>query len=213
MGTVRASLKAEPSPQAADLGHMKGAPVVEFLNWYAETVDRPRLLVVLRELEGAWPNRFDATRDTFGLLASAWYPAGLVHELIDRVVAGYDEPKQQELAQAAADFIMGRTLRGVYKVMFSMFATPERYARHISKLWAQHYDTGLPVVRIVAANEHHIRFDAWTSHHPFICAMNMSSARPIYRAMKCSDVTWRRVSCVSHGGDVCAAVVRWTARG
>jgi hypothetical protein len=211
---MRASMKAEPSPvKAADLGHMKGAPVSEFLNWYAETVDRHRLLGLLRELAGAWPNEFDVTRDNFGLLASAWYPAALVHELIDRVLVGYDGRKQQELAQAAADFIMGRTLRGVYKVMFSMFATPERYARHISKLWAQHYDTGTPVIRIVADNEHHIRFEGWTSHHPFICAMNMSSARPIYRAMKCSDVTWRRVSCVSHGADVCAAIVRWTARG
>jgi len=211
---MRASMKAELSPRkAAGLGHMKGAPVSEFLNWYGEQVDRARLLSVLGELAGAWPGQFDVTRESYGLLASAWYPAELVHELINRLLAGVDDRKQQQLAQGAAEFIMGRTLRGVYKVMFSMFATPERYARHISKLWAQHYDTGTPVVRIVSGTEHHIAFQGWTSHHPFICGMNMSSARPIYGAMKCRDVAWRRVSCVSHGGTICAAVVRWTARG
>jgi hypothetical protein len=195
-----------------DVGNIKGAPLCEFLGWYAAEVDQVLLERVLRELAEDGLAPFDVTRARYGVLASVWYPAGTIHRLMDRLFADVGEQRLFELAGSAAEFIMHRTLRGVYKAMFSMFATPERYARHVPKLWAQHYDTGRPVVRNMGPNAHHIMHEDWRGHHRFICRMNMASATPIYRAMGCEGVTWERLSCVSFGGAECASVVRWTRR-
>jgi len=106
---------------------------------------------------------------------------------------------------------MNVTLRGVHKTLFSLLATPDRYARHISKLWSVHYDNGEPLIMTLNPGEHHISFVDWRSHHPFICRLNMAAALPIYTAMGCRDVVWRRVHCKSSGGAHCVAIVTWDA--
>jgi len=153
-----------------------------------------------------------AERADFGVMQNVWYPAELVHQLLDRLTDGFSEPDLVKLAQDAATHIMGVTLRGVYKTMFSLIATPERYARHIPKLWRVHYDNGDPAVVVRAPNEHRINFLGWRSHHAFACRLNMAAALPIYQAMGCKEVRWQRAHCKSLGGEHCTAIVTWKAR-
>ena len=135
-----------------------------------------------------------------------------MHELLDRLTEGFTEPQLEHLAQEAATHVMRVTLRGIYKTMFSLIATPERYARHVPKLWRVHYDNGEPAVVTRAPGEHHITFMGWRSHHPFGCRLNMAAALPIYGLMGCRDVRWRRAHCKSSGGNHCTCIVTWRAR-
>jgi hypothetical protein len=194
------------SPAPAVQGSIKGAAFREFLVFYARTVDAKLAREAVRDAQ--FPSLSPAASD-FGVVQSTWYPAELVHGLLDRLTDGMPEREQAALAQAAANHVMSVTLRGVYKTLFSLLATPDRYARHIPKLWRVHYDNGEPVILIRGSGDHLVSFVEWWSHHPFICRLNMAAALPIYTAMGCRDVAWRRTHCKSSGGEHCTTVVTW----
>ena len=109
---------------------------------------------------------------------------------------------------------MGNSLRGVYKFLFSTFASPDLYARHAQKLWTLHYDNGAVLIengpdegpRRVASS----RIVRWISHHPFMCKLNGAATVPIYQAMGCRDVVCEAVACVERGGDHCGWHASWT---
>lgn len=192
-------------------GNIKGAVIREFALWHEQRFGRGRISAVVRELEPLYPEVLDAKREAYGLLASEWYPAPLVHTLLDRLTEGANDAELTRLAEDAANVIMGRTLRGVYRTLFGMVASPDRFARFGHSLWGQHYDTGRNDIERCDANTHRVRYIAWHAHHPFICRMNMASSRPIYEAMGCKDVRYVPQGCVSRGSPICENLIRWSA--
>jgi len=197
------------------IGNIKGAVLREFVLFCEQHDDRPRLLRALRALDEAYPGSVDPERSGGGFLASRWYPAELVHVLVDEVIAGRSVAEQQKVAQHAANVIMGHTLRGVYRFLFSTFATPDLYARHANKLWTLHYDNGSVQVDNRPADGSnrtaHSRLVRWLSHHRFICMMNGASALPIYEAMGCKNVRYETIACQSNGDADCQWLVHWSA--
>jgi hypothetical protein len=192
-----------------ELGRIKGVAFGEFLGWYAKRYGRPAVegaiyRAAARDADGLVPSGAN-----FGVLASRWYPAELVHELLDRLTRGWPDDELDDIARDAAVHIMGRTLRGVYRTMFSLLATPERYVRYSDKLWGTHYDTGTLVFRVLGPGTHQVTYSNWTSHHPFICRMNMASSLPIFEAMGCKNVRYERQACVSEGAPDCRNLVQW----
>jgi hypothetical protein len=192
----------------ADLGNIKGVAFGEFLSWYGVRFGSQRLLSATRDLHGKYPDVFDLGRATHGILPSRWYPALLVHEVVDRLTAEFSPKELDSMALDAADVIMNKTLRGVYRAIFALIATPERYVKHIDRLWSLHYDSGRPVVLVMNPTTHRVHYEGWRSHHPFICRLNMAAARAIYIAMGCRDVRLERLGCVSDGARYCENVVR-----
>jgi len=83
-------------------GRIKGAVIREFVLWCEQHDDRARLQRVLRALERAYPDAIDATRPGAGLLASQWYPAELVHVMIDAIIEGRAQEELDAMARAAA---------------------------------------------------------------------------------------------------------------
>jgi hypothetical protein len=181
----------------------------EFLGWYAKRNGRAAVEDAIYQAKHPDRETLVPSNGSFGILASRWYPAELVHELLDRLTAGRRELELDEMARDAATFIMGRTLHGVYRTMFSLLATPERYVRYSDKLWNTHYDTGTLLFRVPEPGTHYVTYQGWRSHHPFICRMNMASSVPIYSAMGCKNVRHERQSCIADGKPVCRNLVRW----
>jgi hypothetical protein len=193
----------------SQLGKIKGVAFGEFLNWYDRTYARAAVVAAVRGAQARFEEGLDPDRPGFGVLASRWYPAEFVHDLLDRLTAGRSVGELDRMALDAANFIMGRTIKGVYRTMFSMFVTPDRYVKYIGKLWAMHYDTGELLVRVPEPTVHRIIYSEWAGHHPFICRMNMASGFTIYSAMGCKEVTCQRMRCVSDGAADCESMVRW----
>lgn len=189
-------------------GHIKGVAFREFAAWYAENVSANHVRSVVAALEPQHPNVFDSERPGYGILATRWYDARLVHAFLDRLVGPHGGEDIDQLAQAAATDIMNHTLTGVYKFLFSTFASPDLYARHANKLWSLHYDTGTTTVEKEPAGAL-VRYTDWHGHHPLICKLNMSATVPIYSAMGCRNVSWRKLSCVDSGQSACALSIRW----
>lgn len=183
----------------------------EFLAWYERRHGSAPVVAAVAEVERRHRVGLVPEGPYFGVLASRWYRAEAVHDLLDRLTADRSEAELARMADDAASAIMGHMLRGVYRTLFSLIATPERYARHAGKLWSTQYDTGSIVIEVTGTTEHRITFVDWASHHPFICRMNMAAARPIFEAMQCQDIHVQRLGCISTGAAACENLVRWRA--
>lgn len=206
----RASLSRPPHASAkAPKGNIKGAAFAEFLGWYETHRSRAIVLDALAVSEARFPGTFDPSERTFGILTSRWYAAESVHCVLDEIAARHTSRDLEEIATSAAEAIMTKTLRGVYRAMVGAFLTAERFSKHADKLWQLHYDTGHPVFSSPSATEHRIRYEGWQSHHPFICQLNMASARPLYAAMGHARVRYQQVSCVSNGAAYCENSIKW----
>lgn len=192
-----------------ELGCIKGAAFGGFASWYQTHGDSERLRAVTLALQEQHPDLFDADHPSLGILPSHWYPAELVHDFLDRLLEGEPPSSLSRIAEQAADEIMKTTIRGVYKSVFAVLVTPDRYMKHVDKLWSLHYDSGRPVVEKVGPKEHRVTYVGWRGHHPMICRLNAASGKPIYTAMGCKDVVVRRIGCVSEGASRCQNTISW----
>jgi len=199
----------KPAPKVADLGRIKGFAFSEFLNWYESKYGREKVSGAVAAADVRHGVEFDQRRPSFGILASDWYDAAIVHTVLDELTRGHSPAELDAMAVEAAAVIMGRTLRGIYRAVFSLAVTPARYAQHVDKAWRLHYDSGYPLISAPNPKEHRVTYRDWRSHHPMICRLNMGAAGPIYGAMGCKNLRFRRLSCISDGGEQCASVIQW----
>jgi hypothetical protein len=159
--------------------------------------------------ERTFSEPFEVGLTGFGVLSSRWYAAEVVHAILDEITRHHAPDELGAMAEDAAQAVMNDLLKGVYRSIIGMFVTPDRYSRHGEKLWKLNYDNGEPVFRSLSPTEHHVRYVGWRSHHPFICRINMATSLPLYAAMGCKGVRYRRLSCVSDGAAVCTTSVHW----
>ncbi len=190
-------------------GRLKGVALRGFLSWYAQRFGRERVSLALGPLERTFGETFDATQPGFGVLPSRWYAGELVHAVLDGLLSHHRPDEIPSLAEDAAEVVMNDLLNGVYRSIVGMFVSPDRYSRHAEKLWTLNYDNGHPVFRSLSATEHHVTYVDWRSHHSFMCRVNMATALPLYSAMGCKDVRYRRLTCVSDGAPTCTTSIHW----
>jgi hypothetical protein len=198
-----------PRPGRAGLGKIKGAAFAEFLSWYAAQKSTGAVVAALTAARALHRAELDVNRAGFGILASEWYDADFVHSVLDQVMKGHSPEELEKIARGAAEAVLAKTLRGIYRSVFALCVTPERYVRHIDKAWRLHYDNGYPAIIVPTPTEHRIVYRDWASHHPMACRLNMAAAYPIYEAMGCKNVRCTRIGCVSDGAGKCECVVTW----
>jgi hypothetical protein len=117
-----------------------------------------------------------------------------------------------EIATEASRAIMNRMLRGVYKTLFQLMATPARYQRFGPKLWAAYYDSGQFRIDMPDEKTAICMVSNWNAHHQFICDLNCAAAVPVYEMMGCKSARVLRTECVSLGSPRCEFVTNWTSR-
>ena len=193
----------------SELGRIKGLAFSEFLRWYGERHGRARIVSAIELLQDRYPDAFDVSRPGFGVLASHWYPAELVHALLDRITEGASPADLDDMALEAAQAIMSKTIRGAYRALFALLVSPARYAKYIGKLWNLHYDSGEIIIDKATLGSHRMKYKGWRSHHPFICRMNMAAAFAIYETMGCEGVEVQRLGCISDGDACCENLITW----
>jgi hypothetical protein len=193
-----------------ELGLIKGAAFLEFVAWWEQVHEEGDVQRVLEELSSgeAAPFVVQSGR-ALGLRSEAWYPAGVVHHIIDRLLVGFTPEQQGSAAVEAAQAIIEASLRGAMGVVVKMLGSPARYPWFAQRMWNMHYDTGEIWVDQRGPWEHVIRRRAWKGHHPFICRVTKAAAVPIYEALGCSEVEFEPRACVSDGDPQCENVVRW----
>lgn len=188
---------------------IKGSAFREALRWFAEAHGAEKIAEACRTLPPAIRSRVDPAKETLGVLPATWYPAPVVHAILDAVLAGAPPWQRAELAKAAGRATVERTLRSVHRAVFSALATPERYAVHAQKIWNLYHDTGRLEVE-VSRGRAESRIGEWAAHHRFVCDMHQHAAPVIYETMGLPVSGSRRLECVSTGGQRCRFETLWT---
>jgi hypothetical protein len=191
------------------MSRIKGVAFREFLGHYATTYGKARIATVLAGLAPEQALTFDINREYLGVLPSTWYPAPVVHALIDGLTAGMSPKERDTLAVQAARAVMGSTLRGIYARLMELFVTPQIYARFAQTLWRSYYENGDFTVVIADAQTAECTIRGWQAHHPFICDLNREAATVIYEGMGLARVSTERTHCVARGDPHCRFITRW----
>lgn len=190
---------------------IKGVAIREFFRWYVERNGPERVAEQLEDVPPDVARTFDLADPHLGVIASAWYPAELVHLLLERVQATLPPSEVARFMREGAQQVVRSTVRGVYKLLFDSFMTPERYARRSQALFSRYFNTGVMSKTIESPRAHLSEIVDWTSHHPLLCDFVLYVGETVYGAMGCRDVKSVRLACVGDGDKRCAFRITWSA--
>lgn len=196
------------TPPATE-ARIKGVAFERLLDFYTRRHGEARMNAIVGSLPPDLAAHLHERGGSHGVLVNAWYPARLAHGLLDAMTASARPAERTELAEAGAEAIVRSSLRGIYKVLFQLFMTPDRYAGRAQALWDRYFDTGRVEKTIVDEKTHVTRIEDWSGHHPVLCEMNAASARIIYEELGCRAVRVERTGCVSRGDPACTQRITW----
>lgn len=188
---------------------MKGATIRELFTWYEQTHGRERVRRMAARAPADLRALLDPDEPLVRILASTWYPARLVHSMLDTVTDGLTEAEVDKLARDCGRAFTTSKLRGVYKLLFARIVSPEMYASNIQRMWSLIHDTGERRIDIVGPGEARSVIANWPGHHRVLCQITVGTMCALLETMGCKSVDSERVSCVSGGAKECVSRVMW----
>jgi hypothetical protein len=190
-------------------GRIKGATIREFIAWHIRTHGHGPLERAIRRLAPEDQERFDIDAACLGVLPSDWFPAEIVHSVLDDLTQDIGEQGYDALVQGAAEATVKGLMTGVQRVVFSTLLTPGVYVKVANLAFRLNYDEGRVSNEELGPKRHKGTVDGWTSHHRFLCRMNVRVKAGIYRAMSCSNVRIEERYCRSDGDAECGSTIAW----
>ena len=187
---------------------IKGGVLREFVQWYEQNHGTERLREVTRALPEDLRSYVDPYDPVVKLLAASWYPSRFCNLMLEKVADGLAEPEIERMAYDANRSLFARRTSSVYRFALARLVSPELYALSIPRLWRQLHSTGDRTIRVTGTTAESTVAN-WGGHHPVMCTITIETMCAVLEHMKCRDVTWRRISCVSRGGDACVTKVSW----
>src|SRR5438132_8359212 len=115
-------------------GRVKGAAIREFVRWYGAQYGDAEVAKLAESMTPEFRALIDPRAPFLGLIASEWYPAGGIHIVLDRMIAGRSAAERERISRDGAQAVIHETLHGVYKVFFELMVSPERYLKNAPRL-------------------------------------------------------------------------------
>jgi len=194
---------------SASGAHIKGSAILGFVEWYGSYFGREAVTEVAATANATLDADLDTASATLGILPTRWYPAEVVHLILDGLSERLSATELDAVCHDAAEDAVEKAMSGLFKAAFDLLVTPERYAKYIQRFWNRMHDTGVRRIDIVQPGFARSYVTEWPGHHPHLCQLTMQTMGAVFRRMGCRDVRVIRVQCVSHGAAQCQAAVRW----
>jgi hypothetical protein len=189
---------------------MKGATIRELFEWYEARHGVERVRRVVANVPADLRPLVDPDEPHVTLLASSWYPARLVHTLLDAIAADHAPSELERLTRETARAFAGNKLKGVHRFVLSKIVTPEMYAAGIQRMWRILHDTGDRKIELTGQGTAMSYVRNWPGHHRVLCLLTVDTMCAMFETMGCKNVQHERISCVSDGGTECVTRVSWT---
>jgi hypothetical protein len=189
---------------------IKGAGIQPFLEWYTRRWSHARLVAAAERMRPELRAVFDLKDPHLGVLPSQWFRAAPVHAFLDNLLDGHTAEECQLIARDGARAIIESTLKGVYRWLFEMMMSPERYGRSAQKLFSRYYEPGTMVKTPLGDRGHLSVVTNWPSHHPLLCDFLIHTAEYVYTGLGCKQVQVRRTACVSTHAPECRFEITWS---
>lgn len=201
-----------PSPSlrpAGGPGNIKGLAFREFLQWYAAHHGQARITHAISKLPASQRESFDVAAPAFGILASRWYPAALVHALLDAAAGVRTDAALETMAREAAVDIMANMMNGIYSFAFAQLASPARWISLRQQVWDLYFDSGTINSEHTSDRTICTWYTGWRGHHPLACMLTRASNLAIFAAMGLKGVEVRLTRCVERGDSRCEVIIGW----
>jgi hypothetical protein len=190
---------------------IKGAVIRDFIEWYGAQRGADDVRRLGQRLPPDLQAMIDLDDHGFKLLGSSWYPARLVHAILDaHAMERTPEEMARFLHDANRGFIKTGAAKSVYRFFLRKLVTPEMYALCVPRFWKQWHSTGERRVKIIGRGLAESFVFNWAGHHPHLCTMTIETMCAVFETMGCKNVSWDRVECVSKGAPHCKTIVTWT---
>ncbi len=141
-----------------------------------------------------------------GFLPSRWYPADLVHEVIDIATSALSTVEMHARAGGAGRSVFHQQITGLQRAIFSLLATPTRMAKHSTRAWLHNFSTGRLEYETREAMQRSTYHD-WDEHHPLLCRGLMIGRVEAFKAMGLKKVRIKIDRCDPEHG--CSSTVWW----
>jgi hypothetical protein len=181
---------------------VKGAVLREMIIWYVSRYGRVDADRVFRSVPPSEARLLHRSEPAFGIRTASWYPMSMIRPMLDAVSEGLPDEGRQFAREANAS-VVPRMVRGLYRVFFDVVATPDRYARHVPRLWRRLHTTGERTMVIRRPGEAFSVVERWPGHHPLLCWTVIYTMAFVFEAMGYKSWEVERVACVAHGADRC----------
>jgi len=188
---------------------VKGAVIREMMIWYVARCGRLEAERVFHAIPPEKARALRRAEPAFGIQANTWYPMSLLGPMLDAVMARSPD-EGRELAREANAALVPRLIRGLYRFVFEMAASPERYAQMVPMLWRRLHTTGRRSMVIRSRGEAFSTIEEWPGHHPLLCWTVIYTMAFVFEAMGYRTWEVERVACVAHGGARCETVLRYS---
>lgn len=189
---------------------VKGAAIREFVAWYEQRHGIERLRTIAERAPEDLRHYLDPD-DPLNILASSWYPARLVHSILDTLSEGATRSEIAKMAHDSNRWVVARGMNSVYRFMLERLVTPEMYAACVPWMWRQLHTTGERRITMTSDHGFESVVAHWPGHHPVLCVLVIETMCAVLEAMGKTGVRWTRRSCVSRGDRACVTDVTWRA--
>lgn len=193
---------------------LKGAAIREFFAWYEGKFGIENVRAMARRVEPAeLRTLLDPDDPIVRFLPSSWYPARLVHAMLDIAMEGRTELEIERFMRDSTRHVVKNGMGSVYRSLLSKLGSPQIYARMIPRMWRQLHDTGERSVVIDEEGHATSTVAHWAGHHPVLCTLSTALMCAIFEEMGKKNLKWTCVHCIGHAksGDTCVYEVTWTS--
>jgi hypothetical protein len=190
-------------------GRIKGTAVRAGVAWFADAYGA----AALERVGGIASTEVHAALRVgdplFGLMPSGWYDTQAVGDLLDALerVAAPAEP--DSFASRLAEAIAQDNVRGVYRSLFRLVATPSLFEANAQRVWRTYVDEGTLTVRVRSQGWFDARVRGWARHHTSVCRMLRPLLEQLLRAVGYTALVVDRTECVDEGATQCSFVGNW----
>ena len=187
---------------------IRGAALGAFIRWYGDHYGAEEFPRWLERLSAEQRRDFDLSRPDLGVRGHRWYPAPVVHRILEGPVEPLAPAAADELIRRAAHEIIRASLGGFLAFLFRFFVSPATCKLFSQQLWDFHYESGRVAIETVG-RAHRMSVRHWRSHHPILCRLHAVAGVPIYSAAGCRGVTSRQDACIDRGDRCCVYWTEW----
>ncbi|MFO0685339.1 MAG: hypothetical protein U0234_24985 [Sandaracinus sp.] len=190
-------------------GKIKGTTIREILRWSQRNGGQARLRAAVSKLPPELAALVDPQAEALGALSTTWYPAPLVHGLLEGVFGDLSDEARAHAMREAAHAAVRAVARGVYKLALEKIASPRLLASNIQRLWSLVCDDGKRTMTMPTSTSFLSRTERWSGHGPLLCELLAQNTAAILETMGMRDVVVQRDKCVSRGDACCETRFSW----
>jgi hypothetical protein len=192
-------------------GRIKGTVLRAGLTWFVDAYGATAAARVGEFASAEIHATFRFGDTALGVMPSSWYDTQLVGELLIAMERAASPPEPEVFVSRLAEAIARDNVRGVYRSLFRLVASPPLLEANAQRVWRTYVDEGTMTVHVRSPGSFEARVRGWSRHHAVVCRMLRPLLEHLLRAVGYTALIVDRTECVSDGASQCSFEGRWLA--